>query len=230
MKGRPHPYSADELAWIKERRKWPRRDLQQAFCECFGRDVTSDAIKALCLRQGWKTGRTGRFPPGHAPANKGKKMPYNANSARTRFRKGQKPQNTKYLGHECVRKDGYVWISIAEVDPYTGFERRYVQKHRYLWEKSNGPIPDGMLLKCLDGDRANTEPSNWKPLPRAILPRLNGRSGRDYDKAPAELKSAILRTAELEHRARELRRGQTQPTSRQSVDLEDGQQESKGAA
>ena len=205
MKGRPIPYSSEELAWVEERRKWPRRDLCKAFCERFDRDVSSDAIKVLCLRKGWKTGRNGRFPPGNVPANKGQKMPYNANSARTQFKKGQKPQNTKHLGHERVGTDGYVCISIDEVNPHTGFERRYVQKHRYLWEQMHGPIPPKMVLKCLDCDKTNTDPSNWVLIPRGMLPRLNGIYGRDYDNAPPELKPAIFRTAELEHRAREAR-------------------------
>ena len=72
---------------------------------------------------------------------------------------------------------------------------------------STAPLPQGMCLKCLDGDKTNTDPSNWKAIPRALLPRLNGRFGRDYDAAPAELKPTILAIAELEHQARTVRKG-----------------------
>ena len=200
------PYSTEELDWIKARRKLSRRDLHRAFCEHFDRVVTQDAIKALCLRKGWKTGRTGRYPPGSVPANKGKSQPYNANSARTQFKKGLTPPNTKHLGHERIDKAGYVWISIAEENPHTGYGRHYVHKHRLLWEKANGPIPEGMVLKCLSDDKSNSDPSNFALIPRAMLPRLNGRFGRDYDNAPPELKPSIFRTADLEHQAREARR------------------------
>ncbi|WP_316978020.1 HNH endonuclease signature motif containing protein [Shumkonia mesophila] len=204
-RGRPIPYSTAELDFIEARRAMIRRELHALFVETFGRtDVSPQNFKALCSRKGWSTGRTGQFPKGHVPANKGQPMPYNPNSARTRFKKGQLPRNTRYAGHERVSKDGYVEISIEETNPHTGFERRYVLKHRWLWEKKNGPVPVGMALKCLDGNRQNTDPSNWKPIPRAMLPRLGGRYGRGYDAAPAEVKPSIMAVAELEHRARQV--------------------------
>ena len=43
---------------------------------------------------------------------------------------------------------------------------------------------------------------NWEAIPRALLPRLNGKYGRDYEKAPAALKPVILNIAKLEHAAR----------------------------
>lgn len=206
MKGYPISYSAAELAFIELRQCMTRRLLHAEFVRAFGRaDVTLGALTALCKRKGWLTGRTGQFVPGQVPANKGKPMPYNANSARTQFKKGQRPHNTNYAGHERVSKDGYVEISVEETNPHTGFERRYVLKHRWLWEQKHGPVPDGMCLKCL-GDRLDTNPENWALVPRAMLPRLNGRFGRDYDSAPAVLKPIIMTVAQLEHRAREARR------------------------
>ncbi|HCS70068.1 MAG TPA: HNH endonuclease, partial [Rhodospirillaceae bacterium] len=190
--------------FIEARRAMPRRDLHAAFVEAYGReDVSLDNFKGLCKRKGWLTGRTGRYEKGDVPANKGKRMPYHPNSARTRFKKGQLPHNTKYAGHERVRKDGYVEISVNERNPHTGADRRYVHKHRWLWEQKNGPVPEDMVLKCLDGDKTNTDPSNWKLIPRGMLPRLNGVHGRGYDDAPADLKPTIMAVSELEHRARE---------------------------
>ncbi|MGX1196365.1 HNH endonuclease signature motif containing protein [Parvibaculum sp. MBR-TMA-1.3b-4.2] len=207
MKGTWIDYSEDELAWIEANKERLRREAHAEFQKLFDRpDVSFTNYKALCTRKGWKTGRTGRYEPGQEPANKGKKMPFNPNSARTQFKKGQLPHNTKFLGHERISKDGYVEISVAQTNPHTGFSRRYVQKHRYLWEQKNGPVPEGMVLKCLDGDKSNSDPSNWELIDRALLPRLNGRFGRDYDNAPAELKPLILATAKLEHAARQKRK------------------------
>jgi hypothetical protein len=203
MKGRYIHYSARQLAFIKRHRKKPRRELHAMFVRRFRRaGVTLDHLKSLCWRKGWRTGRDGCFKKGLVPANKGKKMPYNANSARTQFKKGGLPPNTKYLGHERVSRDGYVEISVKQVNPHTGYERRYVLKHRWLWEKANGPVPPGMALKC-KGDRLNTDPSNWELIPRALLPRLGGRFGRGYDNAPAALKPTIMAVAKLEHKLRE---------------------------
>jgi len=208
MKGRRIDYIPEELAWIEARKDWPRRQLHSGFCFMFGRkDVNFGAFKNLCWRKGWFTGRTGHFDAGQTPANKGKKMPYNPKSAATRFKKGQEPHNTKFLGHERLSKDGYVEISVEETNPHTGYHRRYVLKHRWLWEQANGPVPEGHRLKCLDGDKTNTDPSNWEPLPYAMAPLLNGIHGRGYDAAPAELKPTILAIAKLQHKARQVRRG-----------------------
>ena len=203
FKGRSTAYSKEELAWIKRRRrKRPQRELHAEFVERFGHAVSFGAFKAISKNRGWRTGRDARFKKGAAPANKGKRMPYNANSARAWFKKGQLPANTKFAGHERINKDGYVEISINETNPHTGFERRYVHKHRWLWERLYGAIPKDMVLKC-KGDRRDPDPSNWELVPRALLPRLNGKSGRHYDHAPADLKPTIMAIAKLEQRLRE---------------------------
>lgn len=212
MKGTHTKYTPAQFAWIKRHRKLPRCDLHRLFLKTFRRrDVTVDNIKALCTRKGWLTGRTGRYAPGAVPSNKGKKMPFNPNSARTQFKKGRPPHNTTFAGHERIcKKDGYVYISINETNPHTGFERRDVLKHKYLWEKKHGPVPAGECLKSLDGNKANTDPGNWVPVPRSMLPRLAGRWGTHYDTAPGELKPTLFAIAKLESKARAIRKGKEQ--------------------
>lgn len=203
MKGRRTSYSVDELTWIEAHKTQPRRKAHAAFCIKFNREnVALSNFTALCKRNGWLTGRTGQYVPGQVSHNKGKKMPFNANSAKTQFKKGREPHNTKRLGHERITTDGYVEISVAETNPHTGYERRHVQKHRRQWEQANGPVPEGMVLKCLDGDKMNTAPTNWELIPRALLPRLNGRFGRGYDTADQDLKPTIMAITKLEHKAR----------------------------
>lgn len=207
MKGRAIPYSASEMAWLKAHRALPIADYHRLFVTRFERgDVTSSHLNALRKRKGWKTGRTGQFAKGAVPHNKGKKCApgtggRHPNARRTQFKKGNLPHNTQYLGHERISKDGYVEISIDEVNLHTGYERRHVLKHRWLWEQMHGPIPEGMALKC-KGDKLNTDPSNWELVPRALLPRLNGRFGRGYDQAPPEIKPTIMAVAKLEHQIR----------------------------
>ncbi len=48
--------------------------------------------------------------------------------------------------------------------------------------------------------------SDLNEHPFAQLGRLNGRFGRGYDAAPAELKPTILAVTELEHQARTARK------------------------
>lgn len=205
MKGRKLPWSADELHWIESHKNMARPKGLALFVATFNRpDVTLGAYANLCKRKGWLTGRDGRFAKGQQPANKGKQQSVYMSSASiartraTRFKQGQLPHNTKHEGHERLSKDGYVEVSVREVNPHTGFERRYVQQHRWLWELENGPVPDGMCLKSVDGTKTNTAPSNWKLIPRSMLPRLNNRWGRDYDHAPAEVKPALMAIAEIE--------------------------------
>lgn len=208
MKGRAIEYSDAELFWIQDNSKRQRREAHAEFVELWNRpDVSLSNFNALCKRNGWMTGRTGCFAKGQAAHNKGKKMPFNPNSARTQFKKGRLPHNTRGAGHERIdSKDGYVIMIVDEPNPWTGAKTRPVHKHRYLWEKLNGPVPEGHRLKCLDGDKTNTDPSNWEAIPAAMAPRLNGRFGRGYDDAPAELKPTIMLTAKLEHAAREAKK------------------------
>lgn len=204
MRGHWVHYEPEELAWIEARKEWPRADLHRAFVNFWGRpDVELSAFKGMCKRKGFMTGRTGRIEKGAVSHNKGKKMPFNPNSAATQFQKGQRPHTWRGAGHERIDvKDGYVIMIVDEPNPWTGAATRPVHKHHWLWEKANGPVPEGMRLKCLDGDKTNVDPSNWKAIPKAMGPRLNGRFGRGYDQAPAELKPTIMAIAELEHQAR----------------------------
>lgn len=208
MKGRAIPWSAEELAWIEARKDHPRRPLHAAFVRRFGRtDVSADALKALCTRRGWKTGRNGRFEKGAISWNKGRAMPFNAASAATRFKKGNRTgranQIYKPIGTERLSKEGYRERKVHDGMP---LQSRWRAVHLIEWEARHGPIPDGHCLKCLDGDKTNADPSNWTLVPRALLPRLNGRFGRNFDGAPAALKPVILAIARLEHVARERRK------------------------
>ncbi|WP_333611908.1 HNH endonuclease [Brevundimonas bullata] len=88
-------------------------------------------------------------------------------------------------------------------------QSRWRLVHLVEWEAVNGPIPEGQCLKSVDGDRSNTDPSNWQMIPRALLPRLNGgrfKKHLAYDEAAPEVRPALLTIAKIDHRARELRR------------------------
>ncbi|MEF3124522.1 HNH endonuclease [Rhizobium leguminosarum] len=215
MKGTWIKYTVDQMAWLEANRLLPISDYHAAFCRQFDRyDVSAGNLHALRKRKGWKTGRTGQFSKGSTPFNKGVpcepgKGGKHPNARKTQFKKGGLPHNTKYLGHERVTKDGYVEVSIDEENPHTGYERRYVLKHLYLWEKANGPVPDGMCLKAVDSNRSNTDPSNWILIPRGVLPRINGgRATRvmAYDTAPDELKPVLMNMARVDQKVSELRR------------------------
>lgn len=210
MKGRQIRYSDEELSFVEWRQAMSRRALHAEFVAKFGRpEVTLDQIKALCSRKGWSTGRTGCFEKGTTPFNKGKPHPARGRAAETQFKKGSMAgaaaAKYKPIGTERFNKDGYLERKIHDGMP---LQSRWRLVHLIRWEELNGPLPGGSALKCLDGNRRNTEPSNWRAVPRALLARLGGRYGRGYDAAPSELKPTILAISELEHAARERDRGQ----------------------
>jgi hypothetical protein len=203
MKGHPIKYSQAELAFIKQRKRMARRKLHAKFIAAFPRrrDVSLDALKALCKRKGWMTGRDGCFEKGTVPFNKGKKMPFHPNSARTRFKKGNRTGKAnliyKPIGTERFSKEGYLERKIHDGLP---MQSRWRAVHIVNWEKLNGPVPKKHCLKCLDGDKLNTDPSNWELISRAVLVRLSGKSSNQYDRAPTELKPTVMAIAKLKHR------------------------------
>jgi len=208
MRGQRISYSAAEMDWLEENRMMVISDYHQAFGEKFGRpEISAMNLHGLRKRMGWKTGRTGRFVKGQKAHNKGVpcapgKGGRHPNARKTQFKRGNISHTYRGAGHERIdAKDGYVVMIVDEVNPWTGGKTRPVHKHVYLWEQLNGPVPDGQCLKCLDGDKTNTHPSNWELISRGVLSRLNGGRHKKrvaFDAAPSELKPTLMAVARLE--------------------------------
>lgn len=204
VKGAQIRYSTAELAWIKRNCVWPRRKAHAKFCKFFGRnDVTLDNFKALCTRKGWKTGRNGCYEKGAVPLNKGKKCEpgkggNSPNAKRTQFKKGGRSGRAlevyKPVGTERITKDGYIERKVNDSFP---LQARWRAVHLVRWEEKHGKIPKRHCLKCLDGNKGNTDPANWELIPRAALPFLNGHRGYNYDEMPADLRPAALALARV---------------------------------
>lgn len=211
MKGQPIRYSEAELAWVRDHRAQARREAHAAFVARFGRaDVSLSNYVALCKRNGWMTGRDGRYEKGRVSENKGVPMSpetwakCRATAFKPGVRQGVARRIYKPIGTERVTRDGYIERKINDDLPLQG---RWRAVHLIEWEARNGPVPDGHALKCLDGNRANTDPGNWVAVPRAMLPRLAGGRMRrlSYDEAAPEIRPTLLAIARLEHAAREAR-------------------------
>lgn len=181
----PIHYSAEELLFIKNNCTLPRREEHKLFCEKFQRsDVNLDNFKGLCKRNGWLTGRTGCFKKGHAPHPDARMK--NPNS--TSFKKGHKPHNHVPVGTERIKADGYLWIKTAEPNIWR-------QKHLFLYEKDNGPMPKGFLLRFKDGDRFNFDPNNMLPVTCSTNMYL---THNNYDDMPKEVKPSIVCMSKLQ--------------------------------
>jgi hypothetical protein len=206
MKGSAIKYSEDELRWIEAHKSQVRRISHAEFVKIFDRqDVALANYVALCKRRGWMTGRNGRFHRGQKSWNKGKKIGLHPGSAATAFKKGNMSgaaaKKYKPVGTERVTADGYIERKLHDGLPP---QSRWQTVHRINWEAVNGPVPDGHVLKCLDGDKSNTDPSNWECIQRALLPRLNARwRGVKFDDAAPEVKPAVMAVAKLDQAVRE---------------------------
>lgn len=106
------------------------------------------------LRRGDELGKPYRFKKGQVPPNKGKKTGSYPNMIPTQFKPGQKPPNHKPVGTVRALEDGYLQIKMAEG------KRQWVQLNRMIWERMNGPIPQGYVIAFIDGDKQNCKLTN----------------------------------------------------------------------
>ena len=129
----------------------------QAFKQAFGRRVAANPKSVAC-----------RFKKGREPFNKGKREhefrspDAIARCARTQFKAGHRPHNTRPVGYECFRRlgdTGYVYIKVSDDLPM-------VLKHRYVWEQAHGPIPEGCNIVFRDGNTRNCDLSNLELISR----------------------------------------------------------------
>jgi len=169
-------------------------EMTALFNARFGTGMSLKQIKTLVHNRGITSGRTGYFPKEHKPWNTGTKGLTRAN--KTSFKEGGAPPNRKPLGTERIdSKDGFILMKIAERDPYTGFPTRYKHKHVYVWEQAHGPVPKGMVVAFINGERTPCELENLMLISRAELLNLN-RHG--YKDTPTELKPSVLALSTLQ--------------------------------
>ncbi len=128
---------------------------------------TKAALKATRKRHRILREGNGQFTPGHEPWNKGKHVDIGGKA--TQFKPGHKPHNTKMDGYISIRRDksgrGYKYIRLAK--------GKWALYHRHLWEKHNGAIPGGHVLRFKDGDSLNCSLDNLELVPRSDHVRLN---------------------------------------------------------
>lgn len=191
-----HKYSETELNWVKWHAALERQELADKFNERFGANQTAGQLASLRKRKGWLTGRDGRFKKGHAKVpGSGAKTP-NATS----FKKGNRPANYVPVGTEIIDGDGYRRVKVADPN-----EWEFV--HLRVWEQHNGPIPPGMVIRFLDGNRQNLAPDNLVKVSKAEHIHLNRR---EYNAAPADVKPALFNLSRLEVKLFEIQRNDEQ--------------------
>ena len=126
----------------------------------FKTNYSKQQLKSYYANHNLNSGLTGYFEKGHVPFNKGRKGMHAAGSEKTWFKKGHTPANHKPVDSERISKDGYIEIKVAEPN-------KWMLKHRFIWEKKNGPLPKGMIIRFLDGNKLNCNIENMVLVSRA---------------------------------------------------------------
>lgn len=165
VKKAPRRYTKEELDYI--RKIAPGRcykEIVEMFNKKFERQIDAKKLKETLRNHGISTGLTGRFKKGNTPHNKGKKFPGTGN--KTTFRKGATPHNKMKVGEDAITTDGYVKTKIAEPDVWE-------YKHKLIWIKAHGPIPEKHSIIFADGNRMNLDIDNLLLVSKAELLMLN---------------------------------------------------------
>lgn len=199
IKGARSKYTKEQVRFLKNGyKKCSRKDLCIAFNNHFGCNEPSSFISAYLKNHKITSGRSGCFPKGHIPSNKGIKGI--RLSPATEFKKGHVPANLKPLGYERhdkrtdPEKENYTWVKVAEKNPYTKAKTRFRQKHILEWEKHHGMVPKGFNVIFKDGNTRNCAIDNLTLVSRAEHARLNQLK---YRSAHPEIKPALMTMAKL---------------------------------
>ena len=117
---------------------------------------------------------------------------------------GLRSSFTKEIGSERVCSNtGFIIIKVDEPNPYWGGKTRQRHKHLVIWEKANGPIPEGHRIRFLDGNKLNCTLENLALFTMTENMFLNHLG---FNAAPDELRKTIILTAKLKAKATERKR------------------------
>lgn len=195
MRGQKVKYTLDQLQFIQANSVTPRKELTAAVNLKFDTGYSTDNIKSLCTRNGWKTGRTGCFEKGHIPAPNAR--PHGPNS--TSFKKGNKPINYRPVGSERTNVDGYREVKIAD----GMFQWRL--KQRVVWEGRHGvKLKETDIIRFKDTNKLNCDIDNLEKFTRgehAILNRM------DVNSYPEEVKPVAKNMVRLMAATSQIERG-----------------------
>ena len=162
-----HRYTQEERDFL--RKFIPGHTLKEIVAEYNARfedQITESRVKGYMANHKLNNGLTGRFKKGHIPANKGTHPPTRGRMAETQFKRGHLPHNTKPIGYERISKDGYTEVKVKMRPSNPKCNDNFKLKHRLVWEKEYGPIPEGHIVIFLDGDKGNFDISNLALISR----------------------------------------------------------------
>lgn len=160
----PHTYTKEQHDFIVEHYKGrTTKELTDLFNTQFKVALPPRKIKGYKNRFKLWSGVVTQF--GHGQVS-GRFAKGSHPSPATEFKKGHAPVNHRPVGSERINIYGYIEIKIAEPNIWR-------QKQQVVWESINGPIPKGMVILVLDGDKTNVAIENLTMISRAEVLILN---------------------------------------------------------
>ena len=160
-----HKYTGEQRKFIEENAVGLKTTaLTDLVNTKFGIDIRPSQIRGFKKNNNIKSGLNCQYKKGNVPHTKGK--PGTKGWKQNQFKKGHKPHNYLPVGTERVNGDGYVDIKIADPNVWKG-------KHLIIWEKSNGPVPEGKAIIFGDKNNRNFDINNLLLVTRGELATLN---------------------------------------------------------
>lgn len=182
------------LTWTKDLENFVKenydnyayKDLSELMNKKFNIKTTPSSIEHKVYRLGLKK------------TKQGIKKSYNHKAfSKFQYQKGHIPYSKKPIGYERVTPDGYIWIKVANPDIFKA-------KHRDIWEKANGKIPESHCLIFLDGNKQNCRLENLHLVSRGELGVLNKmglqRNDAEITKTSLNLARLIIKISGRERR------------------------------
>lgn len=143
-----------------------------------------------------------QIKPGATPWNKGIKgsTGLHDNCRRTQFKKGRpaaEARNYVPIGSHRISKDGYLEQKVTD-DPGIYPARRWIAVHRLVWERENGPIPQGRIVVYRPGMKTTVLEEITVDRLDCITRAENAQRNHPRSKSPelaklVQLKGAITR-------------------------------------
>ena len=160
-------FTPEQIKWLIDNRKGFNFSVTtEKLNVYFGTDFSVSQVRGWCHAHHLPCGVDMRFPKGHISANKGKKGLYAPGCEKGWFKKGHRPHNWQPVGTEVIVDDGYIKVKVAE-------PKTWELKHRIVWQKENGKIPEDSCLIFLNGNRQDCRIENLMLIKRSILSVLN---------------------------------------------------------
>ncbi len=124
------------------------------------------------------------------PLSRGQISLWRASNGRQTKRSHGGGRPLRPVGSERDTGKGYVLVKVAERAKVAMSKDNWRPKHIVVWERENGPLPEGMDVMFADRDHSDYDPGNLVAVPHRLMARLNSPGCPEWHDA-ASLKAAV---------------------------------------